>query len=93
MEEFNIPNEESRQMLKKYLEHYDKRLEEQPGFYDLSNDLIDEKEKVRRKIHIGMQIIIYQMLHELNFIKTFEEQKEIDAKWELMKSKPVNGED
>jgi hypothetical protein len=93
MEEFNIPSEESRQLLKNYLEHYDKRLEKQPDFYDLSDDLIDEKEKVKRKIHIGMQIIIYQMLHELNFIKTYEEQKEIDEKWELIKNKPINGED
>jgi hypothetical protein len=93
MKEFNIPSEESRQLLKNYLEHYDKRLEKQPDFYDLSDDLIDEKEKVRRNIRIGMQIIIYQMLHELNFIKTFQEQKEIDEKWELIKNKPINGED
>ena len=91
MKELNTISEANKQLLKRYLEHYDKRLEEQPNFYDLSDEFINYEDM--RKFHIGMQFIIGQMLHELNSIKTFQEQREIDAKWGLLQNKPFNGED
>ena len=39
---------------------------------------------------MGMSWIIGQMQHELSFIKTIEEQQEIDKKWDLRKDRVIN---
>ena len=88
MEKMSIPNEASRQLLKKYLEHYDKQLEEQPNFYDLADEFIGY-EKDMKKFHAGMQFIIEQMLHELNYTKKTAQQREIDKGWDLIKNRSM----
>lgn len=84
----SIPSEASRQLLKNYLEYYDKRLQAQPNFYDLCDEFIGH-EKDMKKFHVGMQFIIEQMLHELNYTKTEAQQREIDKGWDLIKNRSM----
>lgn len=83
-----ILNKGDKRVLKKYLVHYIAKLETTD--YSLAHDFCDHSKEDFKKYHLGMEFIVNQMLHELNSIKTLEEQSEIDNKWNQIKNRIIN---
>jgi len=87
-----ILNKGDKRILKKYLKHYLEKVqaEDYCRYLSSTDDFMCNSIDEVKQSNGAMQWIIELMLHQLSFIKTSGEQREIDAKWDLIKDRVIN---